>query len=322
MISNLPVIDLHCDLLAYLRYNRAQHNSMQADSRCSLPLLREGGVKTQVLAVFTETQPHSTLNAQEQIACYQEMLKKHSDWCASFSELDEKSSRIHFSLALENASGLLEEEESFEKLFQRFETQDWLYISLTWNEENRFGGGNATSVGLKQDGELFLEYMDGKQVAIDLSHTSDALAHGILNHIHKKGLKLIPIASHSNLRRVKDHPRNLPDELAKEIMRLGGVIGLNFVRHFVGDHPKDFIQHIEQALTIGGENHLCLGADFFGGIPMPKIEHLRPFFQESYSNSACYPHFLSFLETAFSMQQIQKIAHQNAEAFFKRLRPL
>ena len=61
-----------------------------------------------------------------------------------------------------------------------------LYISLTHHGENRFGGGNKADAGLKDDGEALLDYIDGKHIAIDLSHTSDALAHGIVNHIDRK----------------------------------------------------------------------------------------------------------------------------------------
>ncbi len=35
-----------------------------------------------------------------------------------------------------------------------------------------------TQVGLKEDGRKLLDYMDGKRVAIDLSHSSDALVLG------------------------------------------------------------------------------------------------------------------------------------------------
>ena len=137
----------------------------------------------------------------------------------------------------------------------------------------------------------------------------------------KKGLELVPIASHSNFTVVKDQPRNLPDAVAKEIVTLGGVIGINFVRHFVGDRPEDFTSHIQHALALGAQDNLCLGADFFGGIPLPSIEHLRPFYQKNFANSSCYPDFFKHLESSFSTDQIKKLAHQNALAFFSRLKP-
>ncbi|MCP5506432.1 MAG: membrane dipeptidase [Chlamydiales bacterium] len=297
---NLPIFDLHCDLLAYLS-EIEKSSPLDEASRCSLPLLEQGGVKWQTLAVFSEKKEGSRKEAKNQLACYRQMMR------------DFPETPTNFLLAVESCCGLLEEEEPLELLFPRFEEEQWLYISLTWKEENRFGGGDQTEVGLKPDGEVLLEYMDGKGVAIDLSHTSDALAEGIINHIDKKGLNLIPIASHSNFRAIKDHPRNLPDYLAKEIIYRGGVIGINFVRHFVGNEPQDFLNHVAHGLSLGGEEALALGADFFGGISLPAIEHLKPFYQEPFSSSRCYPEFLKCLRKEFSEAQVQKIASQNAK---------
>ncbi len=71
---------------------------------------------------------------------------------------------------------------------------------MTHHGENRFGGGNSTGIGLKKDGEALLEYISEKKIAIDLSHTSDALAGDILNYIVKNKLGLSVLASHSNFR--------------------------------------------------------------------------------------------------------------------------
>jgi len=48
----------------------------------------------------------------------------------------------------------------------------------------------------------------------------------------------------------------LPDELTKELIKRGAVIGLNFVRHFIGDNPEDFLEHIEHAFKLGAEDAL------------------------------------------------------------------
>lgn len=301
MTSNQhQIIDLHCDLLAYLS-EVDDGTPLDERSRCSLPLLEKGGVVFQALAVFAEMKAGSRKEAENQLACYRKMLK------------DFPEARTQFLLAIESASTLLEEEEPLDLLFPRFEKEKWLYVSLTWKEENRFGGGDQSQVGLKDDGKELLEYMDGKGVAIDLSHSSDPLAEGILNHIDKKGLEITPIASHSNFRAVKDSRRNLPDHLAKEIMSRGGVIGINFVRHIVGNEPEAFLKHIQHGLSLGGEEALALGADFFEGISLPAIDHLKPFYQESFSNSSCYPQLLELMRKEFSETQIEKIAHLNAK---------
>jgi len=292
-----PVVDLHCDLLAYLNDDRGKHSPEDETSRCSLPLLKKGGVSFQALALFSETEKQPRKEFEGQLECYHKIKTMDGP---------------QFAPAVENASGLLEEGESISLLPDRFDQEKWLYVSMTWKDENRFGGGDTTQVGLKDDGRKLLDYMDGKGVAIDLSHSSDALAEGILDDIHKKGLKILPIASHSNFRKVKEHPRNLPDSFAKEIIRMGGVIGINFVRHFVGNEPEDFVRHIEHGLSLGGEDALVLGADFFGGISLPAIEHLKPFYQERYSNSGCYPTFYQLLERAFGREQTDKIFYRNS----------
>lgn len=303
MFKQQEVVDLHCDLLAYLSEVDGS-TPLDEASRCSLPLLEKGGVVFQTLAVFSELGKGSRRTAEIQIACYRKMLR------------DFPHSKTQFILAIESACGLLEEEESIDFLFPRFDEEKWFYMSLTWKEENRFGGGDQTKVGLKREGEILLEYMNGKGVAIDLSHASDLLAEGILNYIDRKGLEITPIASHSNFRSIKNHPRNLPDYLAKEIMDRGGVIGINFVRHFVGNDPEDFLKHIQHGISLGGEEALALGADFFGGLSLPAIEHLKPFYQESFSNSSSFPQFFTLLRKELSESQIEKIAYRNAKKLF------
>lgn len=326
-----PIIDLHCDLLGCVEYNESKFNFETPDTNCSVPQLQQGRVKLQTLAVAVITRQNGTQIAERQVQLYQELLNQYPNEVRSVSEFELKSNKTHCIFGIENASALVEEDEPLDHAFERFQNfqkvEKILYVSLTWNHENRFGGGNDSHVGLKKDGEHFLDYLDGKNVAIDFSHTSDALAHDILNYIHQKNLHITPMASHSNFRKQKDVPRNLPDVIAKEIISLGGVIGINFVRRFVGDDPHDFLTHIDHAIGLGGEDSICLGADFYGGLDIdffgdlgiPSIsKKSSSTFYEEFGNSSCYSRFLSLLEKQCSRDQIKKIAYQNAQQFLIR----
>ena len=233
---------------------------------------------------------------------------------------------IHTQPALENASLLIEEDEKLELAFERFEKYEeeigpFLYVSLTWNTENRFGGGNSTTIGLKKEGEAFLEFLSHKKCAIDLSHTSDSLAWDILNYIDRKNLKIRVIASHSNFRSITSHARNLPDPLAQEIFQRGGVIGLNLIRSFVGEEEefeKKFLQMVEKGIEWGGENHLCFGADFFYDEDiLSELSSMRPFFNSSYLDASSYPKLIDLLRQKFPENIVRKIAHENALKFTK-----
>lgn len=119
-----------------------------------------------------------------------------------------------------------------------------------------------------------------------------------------------------------DVPRNLPDEIIKEIITLKGVVGLNFIRRFIGDRKEYFLDHIEHFLDIGGKDTLCLGADFYGGMNIsphliPGISF--PIFQDKLEDASCYPYFVTLLEKRFKNGQIEQICSENAFSFMRGL---
>ncbi len=311
-----PVVDLHCDLLSYLA-EEGHHTPSDPESRCSFPDLLKGGVQLQTLALFTKTRPGSTLAAAPQVAIYANLRTP-----------------LKTLPSLENASLLSEEGESLDKAFERFNTYEkaigpFLYISLTWDEENRFGGGNRTHVGLKEDGKTLLHFLAEKQIALDLSHTSDELAYESLNWIDKHNLPIPILASHSNFRALSPYPRNLPPELAREIIRRKGLIGLNFFAPFVhNDDPRAIARHVEYALNLGGENALCFGADFFftssqGLVDLKQKYQRELLFYPELGNASVYPTVLEWLQTSLHLSDatLDKIASHNALHFLNLLLP-
>ena len=324
MQKPLPVVNLHCDLLGCIEAN----DSLDFESkeiRCSLPQEFAGGVKLETLAIAAISSEKSAIQGERQVKLYHQMLQKYGDKVGSYSGGDSQDKML-FLFAIENASVLAIDDEPLDYAFERYEqynaVEKILYISFTWNEQNRFGGGNMTQVGLKDDGKTLLEYMSGKNVAIDFSHTSDQLAYDIINHIEKKGLKIPFIASHSNYRPVKDIPRNLPDEIAKEIIKRKGVIGLNFVRRFVGEKNSNFCTHIEHALSLGGEDAIALGADFYGGFPLPdymQTPEYFPTFQQEFGDASTYQKFLQMVSDHFPQQLVEKLAFQNAIRYISQV---
>lgn len=291
------IADLHCDLLCYLAGD-VTRTPYDIAVRCSIPQLREGGVKLQVLPIYTSTEPGSVASGQAQIAAFNKLLHEHSDQFACYlpGRNLSQTSRIQTMLAIENASSLISEDEpldhGLERLQHLFNQQEKVaYLSFTWNAENRFGGGAHTSVGLKSDGKILLHFLAGKSVAVDLSHTSDKLAYDILDEINRRNLDIPVIASHSNARVVADAARNLPDELIKEVIARCGVIGLNFVRPFVGEEPiSGFRRHLDHFLSLGAHDSLCFGADFFYGNDVPIAHRKSPeeLFFSGFDHSGCY----------------------------------
>ena len=203
-------------------------------------------------------------------------------------------------LAIENASAWCDEEDDLEKRFERLEEIEReiskiVYISLTWNFENRFGGGALTPVGLKEDGKKVLDFLHGRRTAIDFSHTSDALAHDILTYIDQKRLDIPLMASHSNSRLIHDVPRNLPCEFIQEIFKRRGVIGLNTIRSFVGERrglqlpcgPPEAFRGLRPGFAL-------VWTSFMKTIWRPASKTSDQLFFPELTDSSCYPTLFPF----------------------------
>lgn len=329
------VADLHCDLLEYLEKNSGARPFDEA-VRCSIPQLRKGNVAFQVLAIYCSTDDQSVKSGMGQVAIFEELGSKYpKDFLRvrTFSDIAgaQSQGKIAILPAIENASGFSSETEPLKSCLSRFDQLidkigPILYLSLTHFGENRFSGGNATQgVGLESDGKELLHHLSGKKIAIDLSHTSDAAADDILNTIEKRGLDIPVIASHSNFRTVASHERNLPDDIAKEIIRRKGLIGLNFICDFIGTRGKRcFLEQIEYALKMGAEKVLCLGADFFhtpSAIRQFKMPADYQFFYEGFDSSACYPEWIDFVQTNLRLDSnlVRNIAGENMFRFLQNI---
>lgn len=326
-ILQYPIVDLHCDLLTYLSRD-AKRTPFDREVRCSIPQLREGNVKIQTMAIFSETHPRSSEAGWLQADVFRQLLQKHPDDFRLIrkgnSIVDLKDSKkIGIIAAIESMSAICSEEDNLEKQLEKFAALQKkigkvLYVSLTWNTENRFGGGALTGGGLKEDGRRVVDFLCEHGIALDLSHASDRLAYDLLNDIDRRGLKISVIASHSNMRAIANFPRNLPDDIVKEIVRRGGVIGLNFIRYLLGrESPNFFAKHLDHLLLLGGAKSVCFGADFFypGDVPLGKpVEEL---FFSAFDNASAYTHILELLKSQLSLphEVLEDLCYNNALNF-------
>jgi len=308
----MQIANFHSDLLSYLT-GGSERTPYDLFARGAIPQLLSGGVAWETLAIYVKTALGSVEKGQAQFDLFCHLPHRYLEF----------QKKIQTFLSIENASAFCSEQEPLQaglNRLERWSKKGIAYISLTWNDENRFGGGNASQAGLKADGCEILRWMSGKKIAIDLSHTSDALAYGVLNLIDRERLDIVPVASHSNFRAVADLPRNLPDEVAQEIVSRGGLIGLVFVRRFLGQYgSQDFLRQLHHAEKIGVLDRMCLGADFFDDRDYSKeLAHLLPMFISGFEDASCFPKFLELIKPSFSQEVIEKIAYRNLQHFLIR----
>lgn len=137
-------------------------------------------------------------------------------------------------------------------------------VAPVWNETNIYGSGIRGQGGLTELGKVFIQVLIDIGIAIDLSHANEETFFDILNEIEKaKGMGKCPVffASHSNVRRLCNRPRNLTDEQIISLVNAGGKIGIfsnaNFVyKNAIKENIRkeklkcDYIEHINAVISL------------------------------------------------------------------------
>ena len=317
--TNQLIIDLHCDLLCYLAEDK-KRKPTDLVARCSLPQLEAGNVALQVFAIFSECKKSSTAYARKQVEAYTSMLKNYPEKIQNYTS-GQLSSTTQSLIAIESAACLCTETDPLSAIEQNLKhiTDNCgkpLYLSVTWNDRNRFGGGNNDSAGLSSDGEYLLHILAEQKIAIDLSHSSDPLCEGILSWIEKNAPTHPVIASHCVFKAVNNIVRNLHDDFAKEIINRDGLIGLNLINKFIGGGSIDSLKkHIEHGLKIRAQNSLCFGADFFYDLDFSQFEN-KSFYFEEFETAQCYPQLIeTILSKSLTPHQVAAVCNQNVLSF-------
>lgn len=186
-------------------------------------------------------------------------------------------------------------------------------MTLVWKDECCMGGAHNTDIGLTEFGKKAVKRMCELNIVPDISHASDKMAYETFEIANE--CKKPVFASHSNLRTMRTHTRNMTDDMFKELMKTGGLAGLNFCCEFleyIDERPAtiaNIIRHLEHYLELGGENNVCLGSDFDG------IKRLPVGIEGVQSHDVLYE---ELKKVNYSDTLIENIFYNNAKDFFTR----
>ncbi len=132
-------------------------------------------------------------------------------------------------------------------------------IILVWNNPSKYGSGNRDTYGLTKLGESFLREAMRLGLGIDISHANKKTCMDILKMVSDTKYPLI-YGSHSNIRALKDHSRNLDDEELKLLRDVNGKLGLVSVDLFATD-ADEYIEHIKYAIDKLGIDNVMVSSD-------------------------------------------------------------
>ncbi|MFL5779494.1 MAG: dipeptidase [Chloroflexota bacterium] len=129
-------------------------------------------------------------------------------------------------------------------------------------------GGSAHGVdkgGLTPRGRELVARMEARSILLDLAHASSATIDDALSVATRP-----VVASHTGVRGTCDNARNLPDAQLAAIGATGGVVGIGFwPAACCGDDAGSIARAIVHAIGVAGVDHVGLGSDFDGAVPVP-----------------------------------------------------
>ncbi len=306
----MKLFDFHCDTPFALE----KTGELLTENVCHIDLKKAETFEEygQVMAVWTQRSLSEELAWHRFFEIKNDFDSKMTEktlWVTRYDAFSRALSekKYPFFLAVEGA-GLLNGK--LERLHTLYEN-GVRFLTLVWKGSDGIGGAFDSKDGLTDFGREVVEGCFELGIVPDLSHASDKMSEEVLKMAHDA--KKPVIATHSNSRAVYAHPRNLPDEYAKEIASLGGTVGISMAPMHLDKENEAGIpsicSHMAHYLDIGMQDSLTFGCDFDGiDLPPAGIKSVRDL-----------PKIADGLrEMGISEQQIEKIFFDNAEAFLKR----
>jgi membrane dipeptidase len=146
------------------------------------------------------------------------------------------------------------------------------FLGLTHLIPNELGGSSFPlrgRRGLTPLGAQVVEVMGSLGLAVDVAHASRRLLQALLEQREAR-----VFCSHTGVAALGPAWRNLDDRTLRGIAERGGVIGILFGTPYLGSRRLEaVVAHIEYALSVAGEESVCLGSDFDGFVPLPRGMH-------------------------------------------------
>ena len=253
------VVDTHDDTTQRFLdgdFDLLPHNAMGS---IDIPRMKEGGLGAIFFSIWIPskiTGPDAVKHAIDQIDAVRENVRRHSGeitLATAAAEVREahKNSKIAALMGVEGGHMIA----SDLGVLRSYAALGVRYMTLTHSGNDEWADSSTDKPahnGLTDFGKDVVREMNRLGMMVDISHVSDKTFYDALE-VSKAPL----IASHSSCRALCDHPRNMTDQMIKDLAAKGGVIQINYHVGFLSQefrnsekaHPE-----LEQAIATELQN--------------------------------------------------------------------
>ena len=246
-------VDTHVDtpmLLLREGFDAGKRNEAP-QSRVDFVRMQEGGLDAIFFAAFTGQRERTAENTEEAYHRAHQMIDSTMAVCQKYSNLAEiathsddaerlkKQEKRAIYIGLENGFPLGTEITRVKEFYDK----GVRYITLSHSRNNDIcdsstDAAGAEHNGLSRFGEEVVAEMNRLGIMVDVSHISDKAFYDVINFS-----KAPVIASHSSVRAIARHPRNMTDDMIKALAKNGGVIQICLLDDYVKDPDTTTVRY-------------------------------------------------------------------------------
>jgi len=252
------------------------------DGYMDLPRIREGGLDAEFFAIYMEREPRPGMavkRALAQIESVHALCEKYPDAIALARTAEDvrtiaASGRVAALMGVEGGY-MIEDDLRVLRMFHELGVR-YMAPTHAFNTHWADSSGTGRPVparhgGLSPFGVEVVKEMNRLGMVVDVSHVADATFFDVI-----EATRAPVMASHSSVDGVKEHARNLSDEMLRALAKNGGVIQINAVIKYIDPVDRKhtplsvFIDHIAHAIEVAGADHVGIGLDYGYDAPAPE----------------------------------------------------
>jgi membrane dipeptidase len=232
------VVDSHDDTTQRLVFDKAFNLAARnKNGNIDIPRMREGGLDALFFSIWVPsdvTGPPAVKRALDQIDAVREAVRANPNDLVLATTAAEvrKAAADHKIAALMGMEGghMIDDDLRLLRVYAALGVR---YMTLTHFKNNNWADSStdkAAHNGLTAFGKDVVREMNRLGVVVDISHVSDKTFQDAL-----EVSKAPVMASHSSVRAIANHPRNMTDDMMRALARNGGVMMINYHAAFLSE---------------------------------------------------------------------------------------
>jgi membrane dipeptidase len=287
--SSSIVIDTHDDTTQRLLDPKFDLAIRHSDGNIDIPRMKEGGLSAIFFSIWISskiTGPEAVKKALDQIDALRETVRKNpNDLLLATSAADIREAKNQHKIAvLMGVEGghMMGNDLSVLRTFAALGVR---YMTLTHMDNNEWADSSTDKPahnGLTDFGKDVIREMNRLGIIVDIAHVSDKTFYDAL-----ETSKAPIFSSHSSCRAICQAPRNMTDDMIRDLAKHGGVIQINYhvgflsqeFRDFETAHPEVEKEITEEVKKRCGDNEACklttgdqVVRDFMQAGKLPKVD--------------------------------------------------